>query len=246
MPWRGSMTDQTDIDLPEPAAPRRFTDATEAVDHLTALYARATDHLRKRFEALSVEGATLRRARAFYPMIRLLIDTHSRLDSRLAYGFVAGPGTYSTTITRPDLFRSYLIEQIGQILHNHGTVVEVGDSLIPIPLHFVFADDTRLSGHWDDLFSRPLRDLFDVPDLAITDDAIVNGTFEAMPGKDEPLAPFTAPRIDYSLHRLKHYSATGAEHFQNFVLFTNYQFYVDAAVPRRRPPGGRARPPPLR
>src|SRR5690606_30104256 len=32
---------------------------------------------------------------------------------------------------------------------------------------------------------------------------------------------------DYSLHRLSHYTATRPEHFQNFVLFTNYQFYVD-------------------
>jgi AMP nucleosidase len=42
-----------------------------------------------------------------------------------------------------------------------------------------------------------------------------------------PLAPFTAQRIDYSLARLEHYTATRAEHFQNHVLFTNYQFYMD-------------------
>ena len=41
------------------------------------------------------------------------------------------------------------------------------------------------------------------------------------------LAEFTAQRIDYSLARLSHYTATSAEHFQNHVLFTNYQFYVD-------------------
>ncbi len=43
----------------------------------------------------------------------------------------------------------------------------------------------------------------------------------------QPLAPFTAQRIDYSLHRLSHYTATSPSHFQNYVLFTNYQFYVD-------------------
>ena len=42
-----------------------------------------------------------------------------------------------------------------------------------------------------------------------------------------PLAPFTAQRVDYSLARLSHYTATDAAHFQNHVLFTNYQFYVD-------------------
>jgi AMP nucleosidase len=33
--------------------------------------------------------------------------------------------------------------------------------------------------------------------------------------------------VDYSLHRLRHYTGTVANHFQNFVLFTNYQFYID-------------------
>jgi AMP nucleosidase len=33
--------------------------------------------------------------------------------------------------------------------------------------------------------------------------------------------------VDYSLARLSHYTATDAHHFQNHVLFTNYQFYVD-------------------
>jgi AMP nucleosidase len=39
--------------------------------------------------------------------------------------------------------------------------------------------------------------------------------------------PFTAQRVDYSLHRLAHYTATSPSHYQNFVLFTNYQFYID-------------------
>jgi len=73
----------------------------------------------------------------------------------------------------------------------------------------------------------PLRDLFDTPDLTTTDDEIANGSYEPGPGDPSPLAPFTAQRIDYSLARLSHYTATSATHFQNFVLFTNYQFYVD-------------------
>ncbi|MEY4907874.1 MAG: hypothetical protein RL260_1592, partial [Pseudomonadota bacterium] len=35
---------------------------------------------------------------------------------------------------------------------------------------------------------------------------------------------------DYSLHRLRHYTGTAPEHFQNYVLFTNYQFYIDEFV----------------
>ena len=41
---------------------------------------------------------------------------------------------------------------------------------------------------------------------------------------------FDAPRTDFSLARLKHYTGTPAEHFQHFVLFTNYVRYVDEFV----------------
>jgi len=75
-----------------------------------------------------------------------------------------------------------------------------------------------------------MRDLFDLPDLAAMDDGIANGTHEPAPGVAQPLALFTAPRVDYSLHRLRHYSGTTPEHFQNFVLFTNYQFYMDEFI----------------
>src|SRR5260221_9976444 len=60
------------------------------------------------------------------------------------------------------------------------------------------------------------------------DDAIANGTLQRLPGAPEPLALFRAARVDYSLHRLYHYTGTDPEHFQNFVIFTNYQFYLDA------------------
>ena len=75
-----------------------------------------------------------------------------------------------------------------------------------------------------------LRDRFDLPDLGAMDDGIANGTFEPGPGQAQPLSLFTAPRVDYSLHRLRHYSGTAPEHFQNFILFTNYQFYIDEFV----------------
>jgi AMP nucleosidase len=58
------------------------------------------------------------------------------------------------------------------------------------------------------------------------DDAIANGTLQLAPGASGPLALFRAARVDYSLHRLYHYTGTDPEHFQNFVIFTNYQFYV--------------------
>ena len=45
-----------------------------------------------------------------------------------------------------------------------------------------------------------------------------------------PLALFDGPRTDFSLARLRHYTGTAAEHFQHFILFTNYVRYVDEFV----------------
>ena len=53
-----------------------------------------------------------------------------------------------------------------------------------------------------------MRDRFDLPDSGAMDDGIANGTFEPAPGEPQPLALFTAPRVDYSLHRLRHYTGT--------------------------------------
>ncbi len=219
----------TTIDTPETIARESFTDAEAAVERLALLYDRSIAFLRDRLARLGETGAPEGRIRAFYPEIRITIDTHARLDSRLAFGYVQAPGTYATTVTRPDLFRHYLIVQIEQLLKNHGVGVEIGWSSRPIPLHFALSSDTALSFEISETLGRPLRDVFDVPDLLVTDDTIVNGTHVSPDGVG-PLAPFTAPRVDYSLARLAHYTATRPEHFQNYVLFTNYQFYVDEFV----------------
>ncbi len=174
------------------------------------------------------------RTRAYYPEIRVETETHDLSDSRLSYGHVTGPGLYTTTVSRPTLFRDYLTEQLTLLIRNHRVPVQVGESETPIPLHFAFFEGAHVEGTLVDALPRPLRDLFDVPDLAVTDDGIVNGTTEFRPEEPMPLAPFTAPRVDYSLHRLQHYTATSPRFFQNFVLFTNYQFYVDEFAARAR------------
>jgi AMP nucleosidase len=215
------------IESPEPYPRRSFTDAGEAVEALKALYTRNTEFLRNSFQKLAEGGGEDRRFRAFYPEVGVSTSTFTQIDSRLAYGHLPGPGDYATTITRPDLFESYLTEQLRLILRNHGVPITVAESERPIPLHFAFLEGTYVEASVADRIKRPLRDVFDVPDLAGTDDQIANGTFEPVPGEPMPLAPFTAQRIDYSLHRLTHYTATSPNHFQNFVLFTNYQFYID-------------------
>ncbi|RIK87072.1 MAG: AMP nucleosidase [Hyphomicrobiales bacterium] len=215
------------IATPEPFARQSFTDAREAVAALKALYERNTAFLRASFAALADGEDRQRRYRAFYPEVAMATASFAQIDSRLAYGHMPEPGRYATTVTRPDLFDSYLTEQLRLLMRNHGVPVTVGESETPIPLHFAFLEGTYVEASVAERIKRPLRDLFDVPDLNGTDDHIVNGTFEAMPGEPMPLAPFTAQRIDYSLHRLSHYTATSPHFFQNFVVFTNYQFYID-------------------
>ena len=215
------------ISTPEPFARQSFSDAHEAVAALKALYARNTAFLRTSFEALAGGKDRQRRYRAFYPEVAMATASFAQIDSRLAYGHMPGPGRYATTVTRPDLFENYLTEQLRLLMRNHGVPVTVGESETPIPLHFAFLEGSYVEASLAAHIQRPLRDMFDVPDLTGTDDHIVNGTFEPLPGEPMPLAPFTAQRIDYSLHRLSHYTATSPHFFQNFVLFTNYQFYID-------------------
>ncbi|WP_246684836.1 AMP nucleosidase [Mesorhizobium sp. B2-7-1] len=220
--------------MPEPFGKQSFHDAKKAVAALQALYDRNTKFLRDSFAALAAGGDESKRYRAFYPQIGVTTTSFSQVDSRQAYGHMPTPGHFATTITQPQLFENYLVEQLRLIMRNHGVQVTVSESTTPIPLHFAFLEGTYVDGAAAERIKRPIRDLFDVPDLDGTDDQIANGTFEVAFGEPRPLAPFTAQRIDYSLHRMTHYTATSPQHFQNFVLFTNYQFYIDEFVARAR------------
>jgi AMP nucleosidase len=213
---------------PEPFAPQTFTDPKAAVEALTALYERNTAFLIDAFKGLADGAPIIGRYRACYPQVSIETATFGHVDSRLSYGHVSSPGVYTTTITRPQLFRHYLKEQLGLLMRNHNVHVTVAESATPIPLHFAFGEGAYVEAAASSSLSDvPLRDLFDTPDLNNTDDLIANGEYNQISGEPAPLAPFTAQRIDYSLARLSHYTATSASHFQNFVLFTNYQFYID-------------------
>jgi AMP nucleosidase len=213
------------IITPETGPAEKFETAEAAVDRLEVLYVQATEFLCTHFSGALINGAPAARIRAFYPEVRITTTSFAQIDTRLSYGHVATPGTYAATITRPDLFRDYLIQQISLLLENHGTLVTIAPSDTPIPVHFAVANDASISVPQDGAADFTLRDFFDVPDLSTTNDDIVNGTYVS-PDDTGPLAPFTAQRIDYSLARLSHYTATDPSHFQNHVLFTNYQFYV--------------------
>ncbi|PAU96679.1 AMP nucleosidase [Paracoccus salipaludis] len=216
------------VETPPPVEREYFDDPHAAVERLIQLYDRATGWLLDRFVGTLRGGPPpAARFRAFYPEVRLTTSSHQQADSRLAFGHVTLPGSYGATITRPDLFRDYLVQQIGLLIRNHEVPVSVGESDTPIPVHFAVATQSDLNVPQEGVLDYSLRDIFDVPDLVTMNDDIVNGVADALVDGTRHLAPFTAQRVDYSLARLAHYTATAPDHFQSFVLFTNYQFYVD-------------------
>ncbi|WP_425549841.1 AMP nucleosidase [Celeribacter arenosi] len=214
------------IETPHAFEPKLFSDSKEAVAYLETLYDEATAFLTLHFSNAATGQKPDARYRAFYPEIRVRTTSFATMDSRLSFGHVAKPGVYSTTITRPDLFHNYLVQQLEQVIKNHRVRVEVGPSTTPMPVHFAVANDETITVPQEGAMDYPLRDYFDVPDLTTTHDDIVNGLGYVHDDGSSPLAPFTAQRVDYSLARLSHYTATDPSHFQNHVLFTNYQFYV--------------------
>jgi AMP nucleosidase len=214
-----------------PFVPRQsFDDADAALAQVQALYQAQIGHLRQQLQAYVLGTVPERKVRAWYPSVRVQTETVARADTRLSFGFVAGPGVFENTLTRPDLFADYYREQFRLLLKNHSVKLDIGLGHEPIPVHFSLAEADHLEGTLTPELRLRLRDLFDLPDLAAMDDGIANGTFEPAPRDPLPLALFTAPRVDYSLHRLRHYTGTLPEHFQNFVLFTNYQFYIDEFI----------------
>ncbi|MEY2771006.1 MAG: nucleosidase [Pseudomonadota bacterium] len=219
---------------PEFIAPAAFDNADDALARVQLIYERSVQHLRQALREFVAGREPAGRVRACYPFVRLQTDragpNPAAESAWLSYGFVAAAGRYETTLTRPDVFAAYLREQFALLLRHHGGALEVGTSLQPIPLHFSLAEDDFIEGELPPERRARLAQCFDLPDLNAMDDGIANGTYRTPAGQSEPLALFTAPRIDYSLQRLRHYSGTRPGHFQNHVLFTNYQFYIDEFI----------------
>ena len=215
-------------------APTAFNDAAAALARAQEIYQVGLAHLRTQLQSFMAlpkpPAAALAHVRACYPFVRLRTMHTTHPDTRLAYGFVAHAGNYETTLTRPDLFADYYLEQFGLLLASHDAPLEVGISNQPIPLPFSFGDGEYFDGGLAPWQRAMLGEVFDLPDLMAMDDRIANGTHLPRAGEPLPLALFTAPRVDYSLQRLRHYTGTSPEHFQNFVLFTNYQFYIDEFI----------------
>ena len=103
-------------------APARYTDPVAALTQVQLIYDQQIAHLRDCMQRY-VAGETLPgRVRACYPFVRIRTETVARATlempeiTQLSYGFVAGPGTFDTTLTRPDLYATYYLEQFRLLL----------------------------------------------------------------------------------------------------------------------------------
>lgn len=218
------------VKSPKHIAPKTCKTPEQALEAIHAIYDAHVEFLREQFQNFAKGSEFKKRIRACYPYARISTKYARREDTRLSYGFAPHPGTYSTTLTRPDIFAHYYKTQFSHIIRNHDIPIEIGVSDTPIPIHFALGEGFHLEGDLSVEQLKDLPDIFDVPDLHIMDDEIANATYVPKDGDDEPLSLFTAPRVDISLQRLKHYCGMSAENFQNYVIFTNYQFYIDEFI----------------
>lgn len=206
---------------------RVFHDPLEAVAYLESLYTHNIMYLRQEFEAYARDQAIDDKVTACYPFIRIHVPSRQKPQLPLAFGYVSQPGTYQTTVTRPDIFGRYYLKQLSLLQLNHKVPFIVGVSDTPIPIHFALGENSHLEGLITPEKVMHLPNIFDLPDLATMDDSIANCDNDIQENGMYPLSLFEAPRVDISLQRLRHYTGTDPAYMQNFVIFTNYAFYVE-------------------
>ncbi len=200
-----------------------------AIARLKKLYDEALAGVERRFQDYSAgklspgEGAA-----STYPYLCAEVPAEQASQtSNLALGRIAATTLYGVAVTQPALFEDYLLEQLERVIRRFEARLYVGRSRTPIPLTFALEQATAL------LSPKQRADLqfyFHTPNLIATNDDIIDGKIILERSGPLPLSLYSAERVDYSLHRIQHYTATSPEHFQQFILFTNYQRYVDEFV----------------
>lgn len=205
----------------------------DAMARLITLYDEAHARIGERFEQYlagdkALEEAAVAEGGAVYPYLCAVVPAEAAPQtSKLALGQIAALSVHGATVTQPALFANYFTSQLAYIMERYSAKIYVGRSFTPIPLTFALEKATAaLTAEKRNLLQR----YFHTPNLVATNDDIVDGQLILQRHGAMPLSLFTAERIDYSLHRIQHYTATKPDHFQNYILFTNYQRYVDEFI----------------
>ncbi|PHS28988.1 MAG: AMP nucleosidase [Robiginitomaculum sp.] len=207
--------------------------AAQCVDTLSTHYTASVERLQTALKAYLEHGKTPDKAARTqgvfsYPELKVIYNPDGPPPhiSR-SYGKFSTAGTYATTITNPELFRGYLIEQLELLFTDYDVETRIGPSDQEIPYSYVLDGAADLD--MGKASPSELAGVFPYADLVSVGDELADG--EMVPdGLTLPLSLFDAPRTDYSLFRLRHYTGTPYEDFQQFILFTNYHRYVDEFV----------------
>ena len=209
----------------------RVATPAEAVDRLAQLYDEAAQALRGAVERFLKTGEVAvagRPARcSAIPSCALIYEPNGPPPSSpRAYAKFSEAGVYAITVTQPADFRAYLLEQLEPLVSEYGAHIEVGVGDQEIPYPYVIESGDELTRGGAD--AAELARYFPIPSLATIGDETADGEF--VHDHERPLALFDAPRVDYSLRRLVHYTGSDWRAMQPWVLLTNYHRYVDQFV----------------
>ncbi|CAB5534229.1 AMP nucleosidase [Providencia rettgeri] len=203
----------------------------DVLDKLSLLYSNAIDSLRDAIAIYVKEDRIpdiTERENGLFAYPELCVTWEGKVDhceKTRAYARFVKRGDYTITVTQPELFRAYLVEQLSILQQDYDVTFSVRPSKIEIPYPFVI-DGSDLA--LDRSMSSNLAAHFPITDLSHISDDITDGLNTAT--DEMPLSHFDALRVDFSLARLKHYTGTLPEHVQPYILFTNYNRYVDEFV----------------
>ena len=191
-----------------------------AIAQLRAMYEDASQALRGALDDYIDRGvapAAEKRAKFRYPELRVTYLAEGEQPyNRRAFAKFPSAGIYTTTVTHPKAFQSYLLEQLEPLVHEFGATIETGPGNQEIPYPYVFETGDELGR--GNITAVELARHFPIPQLAAVGDEIADGLFEIKPGTPRPLALFDAPRMDYSLRRLVHYTGSDWRHVQPWIL----------------------------
>ena len=199
-----------------------FTCPLQAFACLEAYYEESVEKLRQavlsplKLQVLSQEKEGV------YPYLGVWGKALGSSETVKSFGILREKGFHGITVTRPDIFKSYLLQQMESIAMYDQVLFIVAKSSKPIPVYFL--KDDILAGVQDVV---GIQSLLPLPCLRSIDDEIVDGKMDWHHLPIKPLAYFQAERIDYSLGRIAHYCGTQPQHFQRFIVLTNYHRYTD-------------------
>jgi AMP nucleosidase len=152
----------------------------EAIDRLAELYAEATSALREAVERFLKDGVAPPydiRAKFRYPQLRVTYKPEGVPPSnQRAFAKFTEAGIYTTTVTQPESFRAYLLEQLEPLVSEFGATLEVGIGSQEIPYPYVFETGDELGR--GGASASELARFFPVPLLATVGDEIADGAFE--------------------------------------------------------------------